>query len=510
MPLTPEQIKAIRQEAGVSETPSTDTTSVSLTERLGLPSQSKTSIKSALSVFSPKGAQEDVKNFYSGEAGQENSQLAKMQGSDVGRGVVKGAVETAMNIGTGLQNVGQVVTGQNTGFKTLDTGTQENVTAKDYLQAKSPEETVGKGIERTAEFFVPGALGVKAPATANFLTKALVEGLGTAAISTAQTGSLEKGVQTGLLAGGTSAALGGAKAGLNYFGVPEKLYNTIFKSNTPSMVQELRSEGIKNLQQTNPEQFASLVKDGIIKMGNDGSTQINESLAKQALDRGLKGSIDNMSNGVVMNLLTNEQNAQTIAKTAKQTIKVPEKQFANVFGEIAQDYENVGFGDTARRADELKNAFSSGEASVKDVLDARRLLDGLRVRSSFVPDTKLSTSQENLKFLADQLRTRLSKVDGMGEVMKDYSFNIQALEALAKEAVRRGNSNVITLVEGTLLGSGSPVGAGIYAGKKLINTPSGVTNLGSAIAGQAEKSTTGQALRGIGSQSLIEGFGSGN
>lgn len=96
MPLTPEQIKAIRQEAGVSETPSTDTTSVSLTERLGLPSQSKTSIKSALSVFSPKGAQEDVKNFYSGEAGQENSQLAKMQGSDVGRGVVKGAVETIL------------------------------------------------------------------------------------------------------------------------------------------------------------------------------------------------------------------------------------------------------------------------------------------------------------------------------------------------------------------------------------------------------------------------------
>lgn len=93
--------------------------------------------------------------------------------------------------------------------------------------------------------------------------------------------------------------------------------------------------------------------------------------------------------------------------------------------------------------------------------------------------------------------------------MKDYSFNIQALEELAKEAVRRGNANVITLVEGTLLGSGSPVGAGIYAGKKLINTPAGVTNLASSIAKQAEKSTTGQAVRGVTSEALVEGLGGG-
>lgn len=275
------------------------------------------------------------------------------------------------------------------------------------------------------------------------------------------------------------------------------------------MVQELRSEGIKNLQKTNPDQFASLVKDGVVKVSKDGTTQVNESLAKQALDRGLKGSIENMSNGVVMNLLTNEQKAQKIAKTSRAAIKTPEKQFANVFGEIAQDYENVGFGDTAQRAKELSSVFATGKVTPKDALDARRLLDGLRIRSSFVPDTKLSTSQENLKFLADQLRNRLTKVKGFDTVMKDYSFNIQALEELAKEAVRRGNANVITLVEGTLLGSGSPVGAGIYAGKKLINTPAGVTNLASSIAKQAEKSTTGQAVRGVTSEALVEGLGGG-
>lgn len=328
--------------------------------------------------------------------------LTKAQGADVGLGVVKGVGETALTLGTGLQNIGQSVTGESSGLSVLDSKTEENIAAKKTLQANTPEEAVGKGAERVVEFFVPGALGVKAPATANFLTKALVEGLGTSAVSTAQSGSFEDGLKTGLLAGGISAVGGGAKAGLNYFGVPEKLYNTIFKSNAPSMVQELRSEGIKNLQKTNPDQFASLVKDGVVKVSKDGTTQVNESLAKQALDRGLKGSIENMSNGVVMNLLTNEQKAQKIAKTSRAAIKTPEKQFANVFGEIAQDYENVGFGDTAQRAKELSSVFATGKVTPKDALDARRLLDGLRIRSSFVPDTKLSTSQENLKFLADQ------------------------------------------------------------------------------------------------------------
>lgn len=429
--------------------------------------------------------------------------LATAMGADTGSGFAKGAKETALNIGTGAQNVAQAVVGQDKGFKTLDTGTPENTAYRQSLEA-NPNEVVGKGLERVAEFFVPGALGVKAGATANFLTKALVEGLGTGAVATAQTGDIKKGAAVGALAGGISAGIGALGAGARYFGVPEKLYNTIFKSNSNAMIQELKSEGIANLQKTNPEQFASLVKDGIIKLSGDGAISVNESLAKQALDRGLRGSIENMSNGVVMNLLTAEQAAQNIAKTTKQTIKVPEKQFANVFGEIAKDYENVGFGDTANTAKRLQTIFTKGDITAEDALTARRLLDGLRIRSSFIPDSKLSTSQDNLKFLADELRKRLTKIEGFADVMKEYAFNIKAMEALSKEAVRRGNSNVITLVEGTLLGGGSPVGAGIYAGKKLLNTPTGITNIANAINKTDAVSNTAQAARAAISSPLVQ------
>ena len=419
-----------------------------------------------------------------------------------GIGVVKSLGDTAVNtadmISGGLQKIG-VPEG------TFFTPTQEDISkTKDVLAAKTPEQDIGKKVGEVGQYLIPGEAGLKAPGTANFLTKALVEGLGSGAISTLQSGDVKTGTETGLLSGGISALMGAPGAIARSLGIPEKLYSTIFKNNMSSMMQELKSSGTQALEKTNPELFKSLVDSGVVVKATDGTVHVNESLAKQALERGLSGSIENMSNTVVHGLLTSEQKARQIAQNAPALLAVPEKQFGNVFSEIAKDYENVGFGEFAQKAAELQKKFSAGEIDATSTLEARRLLDGLRIRSSFMPDTKLSLSQDNLKFLADKLRDRVNKIPGMGEVMKDYSFNIQALESLAKEAVKRGNTNIVSLVEGTLLGSGSPIGAGIFAGKKLLNTPAGVTTIGKAIAKPAEVSNVGQAIRGATSNALVK------
>ena len=502
MTLTQEQIAQIRQAAGREGTMTPkDKNTISLTEKLGLTAPVETSPTSAL-----KSMWDSQKSSFDTSQQSIQPELATAMGADTGAGFVKGAADTALNVGTGLQNIVQAKTGENIGFKALDTGTPENIAFRQKLQP-TPEQELGKTIEKGAEFLIPGSVGFKAPAAANFLTKALVEGIGSAAVGTAQTGSLEEGLKTGALAGGISAALGAPAALARNFGVPEKLYKMIFKDTFNSSINELKSGGIEALQKNNPELFKTLSESGIIKSADEG-IKVNESLAKQALDKGIKGSIDNMANMVVTGLLKSEHAAQTIAKNAKTLIKVPEEQFANVFKEIADDYKNVGFGEMATKASELESLFKSGSISTEKALEARRLLDGLRVKSSYNPNPKLSLAQDNLKFLSDKLRSRLSKVEGFGDVMKQYSFNIQALEALAKEAVKRDNANVIGLIDSTLIGAGGPVGMGIAAGRKFLNTPTAVTNIASSINKASQNSAAGQAVRGA-AASLIQSSGTG-
>lgn len=539
--LTPEQITQLRGEAGLSPTPPSPN-GVNLLEKrkalwgLNAPVVEKPPMLETISEkISP--VVEPLKNFATG--------------------VAKGEVETVKGLGT----IGQKIIDKT--FKTEQAGGAGDIfrpgTEKEQKlsQAIDPEglaENLGYGTEKFAEFLAPAKTAVKGERAVDLISKgiasplgaaltriggkALVQGATTGGVKFVQTGGDTKAaLETGALAAGTRGAFATIGEGARALKIPERLYSTIFKNSSKDMLQELRANGVVALQKNNPEKFKEFVEKGIIQVDKSGAPRLNETLAEQALDRGLRGSIRTMADEVVGKTMETEDEVRSLAKNfnsdvAKNTVenhlttalrdevsnfpdKIPEiiaqnkinigdqlkrqgfeklanevskipntepfesfaskvrglvskpelsggidiseKQYLGVLKSVAEDYKDVGFGEMAEKANVLAEKIKTNKGFLGggDALELRRLLDRLRISRSYdVPAGKLSLSQQNLKFLTDELRGRINKIPGMGEAMNNYSFYIDALESLAKEAARRGNSQVISLIDSIFLGGG--------------------------------------------------------
>jgi hypothetical protein len=126
----------------------------------------------------------------------------------------------------------------------------------------------------------------------------------------------------------------------------------------------------------------------------------------------------------------------------------------------------------------------------------------MRIRSSFNPGQKLSQSQENFKYFADATRGQLGKINGFKDIMKNYSFQIDALDAIAKEAARKGNRQLLGFIDSALLGggmaAGTPItGAGIGIARRILQSSSGLTK-GAQVIKNLDKSTkAGVGLRSV-------------
>ncbi len=492
-------------------------------------------------------------------------------------GIAKGAGSSLVK--AGAQNAGPVGADM---LAHAPAFAQNIQSASDALKPSNPEQQFGLNAEQMAEYFIPATKAAKAEQAVNVITK----GLGTFTGSIARVGlksaiqgasaGVQKFAQTGDLkqAGETAAAVAGFRGGTAVIGegaralhLPERLYSTLFKNSSKDMLAELKSGFFDTLQQTDPPKFQSFVDKGLIKVGTDGKAIVNDTLAEQALDRGLRGSIRNMANTVIEGTLSSEAKVQSIVENYKGTVSLPEKQFVGVLKSIAEDYHDVGFGEISKEASRLANELETGVASppitdssrllpqgaiqlpaggtsgiqvseaaripiqepggkfaraftsevrnikgqpqssfreipspasaapqiakatplnqgivsAQTALDIRRLLDKVRIATSFdKPASKLSLGQSNLKTLADAVRARVNAIPGMGETMKDYSFYIDALESLAKEAARRGNNQAISLIDSLFLsgafGGNNPI-PGLTAGmfRKLILSGPGMT-----------------------------------
>lgn len=455
----------------------------------------------------------------------------------IGTGIAKGILSTAKGLGTLGQTVldqtaGRLVNAaQGKGF-TPTTGEQGNIgdlyrkgtqfeqdVAK-KLEATTTSEKIGKGAEQIAEFFIPAGAASKAEkfvdvlskgvtskalsATARIVGKGAVQGAAGAAITAAQTGGDIKDTATSAL---TSGALRSGMAvigeGARALKIPERLYSTIFKNSKSDMLKELNTDGLLALQNSNPAKYDEFIKNGTIKLQN-GSPILNETLAEKALDKGLRGSLRTMANEVVEKTLDSENTLRRAVSTFNGTIDMSEKQYLNVFKNIAEDYADVGFGEVSAQASKIVDKLKStnGLVDAGTALEARRFLDGMRMLTSFdKPASKLSMTQSNFKTLADTLRGRIAdNVPGVKETMKNYSFYIDAMDALAAEAKRTGNNQVVGLIDSVFLGGAAasanpsiPVAIGII--RKLTATPAGKTLLAQLI-NEANMGVVGSA--GIG------------
>jgi hypothetical protein len=373
--------------------------------------------------------------------------------------------------------------------------------------ARVPEGTaqkLGFATEKAAEYFIPAgsatkaekaldliSIGIKSPlvaAGARILGKAGIQGATAGGVNLLQTGgNLEEAKKTALTAGAIRGGMAIIGEGARALKIPERLYQTVFKNSKQDMINELRSEKLTELMKNDPVKFNDFVDKGIIKIGANNNPVLNDTLAEQALNKGLKGSVRSMAKEVVDGTLDSEDKVMTIAKQYKGKINLSEKQIKNVLNTIADDYKDVGLGEVSQEAKGLvrKINIGRGEINAVDALNIRRLLDRVRIASSFdKPITNLSQTQGNLKTLSDIVRRRVNDVPGMSGTMKDYSFYIEALETLANEAKKRGNEQVLSLIDSLFLsgaGSNPAVNLSFLAGRRALKSATGATMLGSAI-----------------------------
>jgi hypothetical protein len=433
--------------------------------------------------------------------------------NDFSVGVAKAELTTAKNIGKVL-NPRMVLSffspilgsfAPNTSLTDLASRNSNiaKLISDENLTPKNTSEKVGFATERTAEFLAPagmfknGAIAINSmikgsgflPAAGRVAAKAGMEGIGGGAIALAQTGDLEEAAKTGGLFAGVRGTLGTAGELARAFRIPERIYSSIFKNTYRDVVTELKTAGAAAFQKAHPDEFKALVDQGIIRAGKNGVIQIDDTLAKQALDRGLKGSLKNMANQTVAGLYRAESKVRDVAKNATTKVDVSEKQFQTILRQIAADYKDVGFGEFSQKAKVLADAIkqNKGKVNVETAIAIRRLLDGLRTQASYnAPASRLSLGQQNLKFLANTLRGRVNKVPGMQAVMDDYSFYIDALEHIGKEAARAGNRQIISLLDALFFGGGAvaasqAAGATLGLMRRALTVPSSATRMASAI-----------------------------
>lgn len=432
-------------------------------------------------------------------------------------GVAKGGMSTLRGLGTIGQKVLDTVYKPEAGISDIyRPKTQLGQRVTNALAPQGAGEKIGFGTEQFAEFFIPASKAAKAESVINLMTKGMstapralsrivgksvVQGVSAGVVRYAQTGGdLKDSSKTALGAGITRGVFATIGEGARALRIPEKFYQTIFKNSRNDMMRELNTNGINNIRIKNPAQYQDLVEKGII-VEKGGVPRVNFTLAEDALNRGLRGSIQDMSNTVVGGALETESALQNVVRNSTEKITLSEKQYVNVLKKIAQEYEDVGFGEVSKEAAFLASKLETtgGIVSAEDALTIRRFFDKMRIASSFdKPASSLSTTQSNFKTLADAVRGKVNSVPGVSPLMKDYSFYIDALEALAREASRRGNNQVISLIDSIFLGGGLSVAnpaplltVGIL--RRIFNSPQGMTLLGSIM----NKSTASPGTSGL-------------
>jgi len=376
-------------------------------------------------------------------------------------------------------------------------------------------ELLGSALETAGNIALPGAGKLlSAGGTVARIGKGAAIGTGLGAAGGLESGQDNSGVLLSAMLGGV---VGGAipLAGAMIKGtreltsnIPEKLYSTIFKNSQDDVFKQLTTEGIKNIQDTDPVKFQELLKAGIVKVSKDGLAKVDETLAKEALDRGLKGNLKTMANVVVKTNKESELGIRTILDKVKKPIAIDNKKgLINVLTGIADGFK--GQYDEASMMPVVKGFIKevkTGKVSPRSLLDMRRLIDSQRIASTYraMPTGKISLSQESFRSAADALRGKLNSIPGISEHMKNYSFSIDALEALTKEAQRKGNSQVVGLIDSILFTGGAafggtPVGVGGVVARHTLSSAKAATGLAQGIntLGRATapiRSLTGSAI----------------
>lgn len=373
-------------------------------------------------------------------------------------GAGKGLAKTIVNAG----QLGQKLE-KTTGLQALyrKTGMPEAAISvkpnMDEFKTENTAEKIGYGVEQVAELLAPvSKAGTAANATSKLAKvgqlakKGLTEGAEFAGKTAVQTGGDAKSSAKAFLAGVAMPFIGAgvkavAKPIVKYAteAVPERIMSRIFKT---------AEEDLRSAYQT-----AAKGKD------------IDPTLAREVLERGLKGNSKNMAVYSFRKLDDLESQVQALAKNNQTPIVLDpgagKKQYSTLLLTIKNQFDRSFFTDRAKAADQLLKEIrkSPGEAIPMDTtLKLRRFLDNMRNTTSFRTDTALAPKQEEFKVAANILRKKLADA-GLGDLMKEERIFIEAIDAIVDDAAKRQNKNIIGLVD-ILAGGGGMISGGPLSG----------------------------------------------
>lgn len=439
---------------------------------------------------------------------KKKSTLEKV--ADFGTGIIKGGIESL----TGLASLGEkAVLGT---YKTLLPKSaeeklgldKERVAGSEFLQKlKTPETDIqkaGKLTEQVGEFLIPaggqakayGYLARKLPQANKALqltARGVGEGLEFAGKTAIQTRDLEESIKAALFGAFTplaSKVVGVAGEAITQK-LPEKLYSQIFKV---------------------AEDDLRLMYETITK-----GQKLNPTLAREMLERNVKGSSKNMAIYSFKKLQELEQKLQTFVTNTKAPMALNNKNdYLNLLNNIKKNFDKSFFSDRLNTVNSLIKEFNSVKGksvNMETALKARRFFDSIRNTSSFRLDPTLSRTQEELKIAADMLRKELAKNPIFKDIINEERVFIQAFDAIIDDAVKRKNKVLLGLTDVLLGGGGLAAGAGVggvgLAGLvRGFQQPFTLTNLGQMFK-KGEKlinpQTINTSLRGAG-RGLLEMF----
>ena len=340
-----------------------------------------------------------------------------------------------------------------------------------FLTPKTEVEKAGATTERIAEFFVPAGFGLKALNATKYgqalkqaqdlnivgkATRSLIKGIGEGAEFGLKTAGqetelspeqqLKRSAGSFLLGLALTPVIDAAGAVVKY-GVdkitkrmPERLMSTIFKTSE----DDLRAE------------WNSIAKGKVL----------DKTLAREALENDMFGSSEKMGVYAIKKLADVEKAVQVNSKASSAVINVGKdqtKKAVDFLKDIAKQYDGP-FSQVGPTAEALAKEIVKGKGNMNAnlVLRLKRFFDSLRNNSSFNTNPILSLKNEGLKNAANVFRQKLYDA-GFKEAMEQERIFIEALEAVVKDAARRGNRNVIGIVD-LLAGGGGMVAGGPLSG----------------------------------------------
>lgn len=383
---------------------------------------------------------------------------------------------------------------KSTGALESETASRESqlaslTTRPEALTPKTSAEKTGATLENIAEFFIPSGMANQALRATKFgralekaddlnligkTTRSLLKGVGSGAElavkTTAQkaTGELSEqytGARNAFLFGLAASPVIDSAGALIKWGVdkignrlPERLMSQIFKSSSDDILDEWRSIA--------------------------GNKPLNPTLAKEALQNDIFGSSEKMGVYTIKKLGEVEKAVQEAVKSnvAPKIYITPDnvKKTITLLKTIGSQYKG-SFTNTDKIANQFVKELSSGkgEISAETTLRLKRFFDGLRNSSGFRTNATLAPKQEELKVASNIFRKKLYEA-GFEDAMNQERIFIDAMTALADDAKRRANKNVIGLLDlvagtGGMISGNPLIGAGVVAGVKATQLPRVIT-----------------------------------